>query len=105
MATRCLIWAALLVAACGGRVETDGESGPSNGAYGSGDEPASGAGPLGPCVLGSKPSGQSCPYLGDGRCYPTKAAACNCICPRDHDSWCVTDMDDPAQASSFVECY
>lgn len=90
---RRLLWILLAVTACGGRVESDGR-----------DVLEPGESPLGPCVVGAEPTGQPCPFFADGLCYPTKAAACNCACPRDRDSTCLSDLGGSAESTSFVQC-
>src|SRR5258706_992658 len=44
---------------------------------------------LGDCQLGPAEYGQSddpCPWVADDRCYQTREMACNCACPRSHNS-------------------
>jgi len=87
---------ACLLCGCGGKVEgaeepsDPGESSASDAAK---KKPGSGT-QLGECKLGPLQPSKSCAWLGDGRCYETKSAACNCVCPRDHDSVCWSDFPD-----------
>lgn len=106
------------VLACGGRVESppDGSgsgsqedpnpaaaAGKSNG--GSSDD--SSRGKLGPCKPGfgrSDPS-LTCDWLTpEGLCYSSKEEACNCTCPRDHDSVCVSGFYDGPGGETKVYC-
>jgi hypothetical protein len=91
--------AVLAIGGCGGKVETseDGTDSPSSGGAKSdaGTHGSNGGEPLGECKLGpsaSKYPGVPCAWLGDGRCYAEKKDACNCVCPRDHDSVCWSDF-------------
>ena len=42
------------------------------------------------CQVGLKEGSGPCPWYAEGYCYPTKEEACNCICPRDRDSVCLS---------------
>ncbi|MFO0571951.1 MAG: hypothetical protein U0263_40380 [Polyangiaceae bacterium] len=94
-----------------GSVEKDpgtgnGSGGGTGGAGGSGglDFPAE---PLGECELGplwGSDPGMMCPWIGLGRCYLTKKAACACLCPQDHDSVCISDFPDPSGEPVPVFC-
>jgi hypothetical protein len=96
-----------LLPACGGRVVQQG-----NGAGGASPDGGSstsyndGSHNLGPCVEGTSPyTAGPCPWLGsDGLCYPTVDAACNCVCPRDHASTCVSGFPGGPQSKVLVSC-
>lgn len=96
-------WMGLLLlvffAGCGGRVETE----PDPNAETPSADPWAGT-PLGDCEPGVAPGQGPCPWTYEGLCYPTKAKACDCACPRDRDSLCVSEL---TKASSFnrVECF
>lgn len=82
-----------VVAACGGTVERDPGTGGSPAVAGGtgGGGGAFPSTPLGDCSPGypyEPGSDEPCPYLAEGLCYPDKLAACACVCPADHDSWC-----------------
>ena len=118
-----LFLAISVFAACGGRVIED----PGSGGSGSDDLPSSGAAqtgtagspsargssdplpsrPLGDCTPGF-PRAQSparpCNWLTeDGICFDDKDVACNCICPTDHDSQCISGFGGPGSAT-LVQC-
>jgi hypothetical protein len=90
---------ALLVIACGGTVEQPDNS-PSSTEPGTGTSTDTGSSTesgfkdvqLGNCESGFDPDSEidrPCDWLGqDGLCYESKEEACNCICPRDQDSYC-----------------
>ena len=63
---------------------------------------------LGECVEGFEPQAEperSCNWLGDdGLCYDTREAACNCVCPRDHDSFCLSGFYDGEGSRTEVYC-
>ena len=91
---------ALLVLACGGKVEPgDGRGGaggtpPAEGSRGAGGRFGNPQ-ELDPCELGflrSEQPSRRCPWLAKGRCYDTKDHACACICPTDHVSTCMSDF-------------
>lgn len=109
------------LSACGGRVEappdgsgsssSESESDPtpvaaagkSNG--GSPDDPSRGK--LGDCKPGfaRSDSSHTCDWLTpEGLCYASKEAACNCTCPRDHDSVCVSGFYDGPGRETKVIC-
>jgi hypothetical protein len=52
-----------------------------------------------------QPDDYYCPYYADGLCYETKAAACNCVCPRDHDSWCSSELGESPAWTMGVSCF
>jgi hypothetical protein len=114
--------------ACGGRTETGvpgtiddptGSDGSNQGSgKGSGKEPGSGCDELhgqcdagadtelGECKLGVREYSTSkpCPWVADGRCYDTREMACNCECPRDRDSQCLSGFGDGPNGHVLVEC-
>ena len=61
---------------------------------------------LGACHPGPYPAdATTCPWLGDdGRCYQTVDAACNCVCPHDHASVCVSDFPGGPESKVKVSC-
>ncbi len=91
---------------CGGRVDQTSE--PVVAADGDGgdgvDDPWAGA-PLGACKLGHPvKAGEPCLWQSAGLCYSSKHDACNCACPRDHDSICFSDYPEdgsPVEVSCF----
>ena len=91
----------LTLVSCGGQVEQrpeEQENSPTGDA-GKKDGGWSGT-PLGDCKPGF-PRGspdEPCPWVVEGTCYPTKHDACNCACPPDHDSLCVS-----GSPGSYVE--
>lgn len=114
-----------LVAACGGQVE--GESGgdpaeeaddePTDDPESSNDdseepsppdsdEPGPGERQLAECELGFEPysADQPCNWVADGLCYETKEEACDCICPRDADSVCLSGFYDGPDSQTEVIC-
>ena len=117
-----------LVIGCGGRTEGGSpESGNSSPEPGNaspdedqsmGDGSGSGCGQLhgqcdtdadtelGECTLGFPVfgTGKPCAWVADDRCYDTREMACNCECPRDRDSQCVSGFDDGPDGRVLVEC-
>lgn len=112
--------AAGLLFACGGVVEGGsgdrerGEAGarsqPAPGQEQEPDQPGSGINPtpdteLGECVLGYRETWQApCPWVAERRCYATREMACNCACPRDRDSQCVSGFAGGQDAHVPVLC-
>ncbi len=108
-----------LAVACGGVVETShepdetaskstsgtsGKSGKSNGD--STDNPDADV-DLGSCELGPKEnyaSDDPCAWVADGRCYDTREMACNCACPRSHNSACVSGFEGGPNGHVGVVC-
>lgn len=111
-----------LAAACGGAVDegaqseppsdgdasdsdaSDSDGVPSEGSEGDGTEP--GQMTLGECKLGFR-SGEEdrpCTWLAEARCYETKVAACDCICPRDVPSLCLSDFPGGEGSETNVTC-
>lgn len=82
--------------------------GPTGGEPGGGADPADPGWPsekLGKCKPGTPiDSSPSCQWLAEGYCFPDKGAACNCVCPSDHDSVCVSDYPQPGKPA-LVSCY
>jgi hypothetical protein len=95
-----LIFAVVFVA-CGGQVDEGkdeaptGAPGSQTGDSGTEEDPWAGA-PLGDCKGGFKPGNpeEPCVWKVGKLCYPTKDAACNCACPKDHDSICSSGYPD-----------
>ena len=110
----------VLALACGGRTEggvpNTREPEP---ATGSKDPPSSGCGALhgqcdadadtelGECELGPRvfSSNEPCGWLADERCYDTREMACNCACPRDRDSQCLSGFDEGPDGHVQVDCF
>ena len=109
---------AVLALACGGRVDggskDPGESAPSKTPTpsSSASSPAGTDNPdadteLGACVLGRLEYAQPdkpCGWVADNRCYDTREMACNCACPRSHNSQCASGFDDGADGHVWVAC-
>jgi hypothetical protein len=63
---------------------------------------------LGECKLGVPAYGESaypCPWVAGDRCYGTRAMACNCVCPRDHDSQCSSGFEGGPDGRVDVFCF
>ena len=60
------------------------------------------------CVEGFDPLEEPerpCTWLGDdGLCYDTMDAACDCVCPRDHDSYCISEFPKGEGGRTEVYC-
>jgi hypothetical protein len=95
-----------LVQACGGQVKGGGSQGPeqnvpttsptATGGSARTDNPNADT-ELGACTLGPRePATPSapCAWVADDRCYGTREMACNCACPRSHDSQCASGFDE-----------
>jgi hypothetical protein len=111
--------AVTLSTACGGRVDgssTDSEktvpdetSKPTSsaGSSSSGSDNPNADTDLGACTLGpreySMPD-KPCAWVADNRCYDTREMACNCACPRSHNSQCVSGFDDGPDGHVWVAC-
>lgn len=101
----------LLLVGCGGIVESgphesssESSSAAQAGARGSSSQPA-GDTELGECVLGPAESYDvPCAWVAAGRCYEQREMACNCSCPRSHDSQCVSSFDSGPQGHVPVTC-
>lgn len=103
-----------LLVACGGVVEGGGSEKPepstSSGATANKDDSASpGFGEpgteLGECVLGpAETYAVPCAWVADGRCYETRAMACNCACPRTHNSQCTSGFESGPDGHVWVVC-
>ena len=104
----------IVLAGCGGQVEGDGgdsESAEPTGEEegGSGGEPSDvepGELVLDDCELGFRPdeSQAPCNWLAKERCYETKTAACECICPLDGPSLCLSDFYGGDDSQTRVSC-
>jgi hypothetical protein len=106
----------VLLTACGGRAiggsegeDPVGEPDPSDS-----EEPApadedgfSDYTELGECKLGqySYEVSGNCAWVGDGRCYESRAMACNCVCPRQRESQCSSGFDAGPDGRVAVDCY
>jgi hypothetical protein len=93
----CAVWA------CGGEVQREGGSEQAGGS--GGDDGPFAATKTGPCKPGTAPTpGASCPWIAKERCYPTKEAACACICPTDRESICTSASASDLRAVK-VNCF
>lgn len=114
LATLGVVVSALSVA-CGGNTagggtgDGDSESmldGPSD-TPGGNDDPNADT-ELGDCKLGVAAYGEgasACAWVADNRCYSTRAMACNCACPRDRDSQCLSGFESGPEGRVDVVCY
>ncbi len=105
-----------LVAACGGVVETSHDPGESTSkqATGTAGKPSGKAADnpdadtdLGDCKLGPKENYASdapCAWVADSHCYDTREMACNCACPRAHNSQCVSGFEAGPDGHVGVVC-
>ncbi len=80
--------------ACGGEVTPDSERSARKADDGSDGGGGHGGGlptaALPPCEKGyERTPDQRCPWFAGGLCYPTKEAACACVCPPER-SFCVS---------------
>ena len=108
----------VLLVGCGGMVERssrdpeDGEPGGPSGLPSDEDSqgPPGGIEPdadtaLGECVLGfPEASPKPCAWVADGRCYEARKMACNCACPRDRDSQCLSGFASGPDGRVWVVC-
>ncbi len=105
-----------LAAACGGVVETSHDPGKSTATQSSGaagksmgnatDNPDANT-DLGDCKLGpaeNYASDLACAWVADAHCYATREMACNCACPRSHNSQCVSGFESGANGHVGVVC-
>lgn len=60
--------------------------------------------PLGACEKGKLPQSGPCDWLAEGRCYATKDEACDCICPRDRETLCLSGFWDGPDSQTRVHC-
>ncbi|HEY5956463.1 MAG TPA: hypothetical protein VIV60_07925 [Polyangiaceae bacterium] len=101
-----LLFLICLTTACGGEVQPqpDGDGGQSNhdegtgGSGGTGQSSSSPRSTLGDCNPGIALNRvDACDWsTDDGMCYPSRQAACNCICPRDGAAvTCLSDFPEP----------
>jgi len=110
-----------VLASCGGQIGGEPERGDATGATtGADGGAASGATSgdtdeeeLGPgdleleeCELGFAPGQDErpCNWIAENRCYETKAHACNCVCPRDGPSVCLSDFYGGEGSQTKVTC-
>lgn len=106
-----------LALACGGVVETSsdpGESTPAkstpkqtgtSGTTGTNNPDADTD--LGDCKLGPAENYDSdvpCAWVADHHCYDTREMACNCACPRSHNSQCVSGFESGPNGHVGVVC-
>ncbi|MDF3071471.1 MAG: hypothetical protein K0R38_7072 [Polyangiaceae bacterium] len=74
------------------------------------DGPSGGINPnadteLGECVRGfPEASARPCAWVADGRCYDTRQMACNCACPRDRNSQCLSGFERGPDGHVSVDC-
>jgi hypothetical protein len=62
---------------------------------------------LGACKLGPRESEETtntCAWVVDERCYETHDAACNCACPRSHNSQCTSGFEEGPDGHVWVAC-
>ena len=62
---------------------------------------------LGDCQLGPTEhvaSAEPCPWVTDNRCYATREMACDCACPRSHNSLCASGFDAGPDGHVLVSC-
>jgi hypothetical protein len=60
---------------------------------------------LGECVLGpAETYGIPCAWVAKERCYEKRAMACNCACPRTHDSQCTSGFESGPEGHVWVVC-
>jgi hypothetical protein len=113
--------AVLPLSACGGRVDggsTDAGEKPTKtptpaatsssppGSWSPSDNPDADT-DLGDCTLGPREYSipdKPCAWVADNRCYDTREMACNCACPRSHNSQCVSGFDDGPDGHVWVAC-
>jgi hypothetical protein len=48
--------------------------------------------------------GIACPWVADSRCYEARDMACNCACPRDRDSQCLSGFGEGPDGHVEVVC-
>jgi len=109
-----------LLPACGGQTEGGGSSDPGESTPDKQPAPSDTSSPssgidnpdadtdLGDCKLGPFEYGNGdapCPWATDNRCYQTREMACNCACPRSHDSQCVSGFDAGSDGHVLVSCF
>jgi len=107
------VWLLAILPACGGNVEGGGspDSDPVSDPAapddsGSGNVPIEGDTALGDCTLGPRVSRlEACAWVAAERCYATREMACNCVCPRERDSQCVSGFDDGPDGRVAVSCH
>ncbi len=102
----------LLALGCGGRTDSDDETGSETAAGGNGSDAGDGGlgteRPLEECVEEGYPyhsaNGRPCTYLADDLCYDALSQACACTCPRDRDSICITGLWPDDLGRTDVSC-
>lgn len=104
----------VLAAGCGGIAEGrspdpapgDEETTPAKGAGdATGQGQIEGDTELGECRRGPiETYSEPCPWVADHRCYRTREMACNCACPRSHDSVCLSGFDAGEDGHVAVSC-
>jgi hypothetical protein len=103
----------ICAAGCGGRTEDSDERSGGGGSSSENSSAVSDASaweanlPLGDCQPGFEPSaayGRPCNWLGEGLCYDTKEDACNCICPREPGTQCISGFYDGEDSRTLVSC-
>ncbi len=110
-----------LCAACGGSTSGGGSTSEAGEGEGDGastpgatkDTPGASDSPnadteLGDCKLGPTAYGEGaspCPWVADNRCYSVRAMACNCACPRDRDSQCLSSSESGPEGRVEVDCF
>ena len=63
---------------------------------------------LGECVKGRVEGSEGaavCPWVVDGYCYEDRNMACNCACPHDRNSQCVSGFDSGQHGHVPVDCF
>jgi hypothetical protein len=60
---------------------------------------------LGSCVLGKGERGdEPCAWVANELCYDTREMACNCACPRNHNSQCASGFEAGPDGHVWVDC-
>jgi hypothetical protein len=108
------LWACSLVglAACGGVVQRSGsgeDSSASSAGKGGNTKSTDRFGDpdtqLGECVEGPPEySAEECAWVVKDRCYADRAMACNCACPHDRDSLCLSGYEAGPYGRVRVSC-
>jgi hypothetical protein len=111
--------AALVLPACGGRAVGGGSSGSTEGKTDPNPTPADSSAPssginpdadteLGACKLGPLEESdydKPCAWVANEHCYDTHDMACNCACPRSHDSQCISGFAEGPNGHVLVSCF